>query len=298
MVKRIGDVSRIHLVGHSSGGVDAQLLTCDKPLASDRWSTTEQEIRKKIRSVITIAAPHHGTCLSDAPLAQLLVDPVRNHALLPSLALPLFNLSRLIAKQADGPVIASYMLANLPESARFVAQLMLHRGLVQDLAPRSMAAIRANSVCTHKPFTRSFVTVTPVVNSADPFFRELRALTADTSKSPADALVKQALDLLRASGEKMIRNPGAAIEFTDGISDGVVNSARQLLDPSDPKELAGIVVADHADVIGHYDRTDALMSEEPLNLGLFHSGAAFGDDQFFELYRRVGNCILQSVREL
>src|SRR5437867_12522855 len=70
------------------------------------------------------------------------------------------------------------------------------------------------------------------------------------------------------------------------LNDGVVNTVRQIVNPGRREEVGGLVVADHGDVLGHYDRQDALIGGEPYNAGLFHSGAAFGDDEFFGLYRR------------
>jgi hypothetical protein len=82
-------------------------------------------------------------------------------------------------------------------------------------------------------------------------------------------------------------------EITPQLNDGVVNSARQIVNLNE-EELAGFVVADHADVLGHYDRQDGLIAGRPFNAGLFHSGAGFGDPQFFELYRRVAQEILHT----
>jgi hypothetical protein len=74
------------------------------------------------------------------------------------------------------------------------------------------------------------------------------------------------------------------------LNDGVVNSSRQLIEPLDPKEFVALVVADHFDVVGHYDR--ALYVTDPKTgksetkdemSGLLHSGSRFRDDQFFEL---------------
>ena len=57
----------------------------------------------------------------------------------------------------------------------------------------------------------------------------------------------------------------------------------------------GFVVADPGDVLGHYDRQDALIGGKPYNTGLFHSGAAFGDDEFFGLYRRIAQATLKTI---
>jgi hypothetical protein len=104
----------------------------------------------------------------------------------------------------------------------------------------------------------------------------------------------------------LLRAPG--IELPDlldaGHNDGVVNSARQLLDPNDPNELAAIVVADHFDVVGYYDRfvwkSDApgVLGEDQVQVlaGLLHSGCNFRDDQLFELYHRVADVIASTVQ--
>jgi len=71
----------------------------------------------------------------------------------------------------------------------------------------------------------------------------------------------------------------------------VVYTVRQIVNPGRREEVGGLVVADHGDVLGHYDRQDG----KPYNRCLFHSGAAFGDDEFFGLYRRVAQAILKTI---
>jgi hypothetical protein len=81
--------------------------------------------------------------------------------------------------------------------------------------------------------------------------------------------------------------------ITPTLNDGIVNSVRQIVRPN-PDEFGGFIVADHADVLGHYDHQDALVGGKPFDAGLFHSGAGFGDTQFFELYRTVAEIILHA----
>jgi len=296
-LRHIGDVKRIHLVGHSAGGVDAQLLTCDSPLNRDRWSSGAERIRSRIASVVSIAAPHHGTCLSDAPVARLIADPVVNARWWPTAVGPILGLLRLAANQANGPEIVWNALDHLPDSGRFLLQFLVRRGLILDLSPRCMSAIRRHWHRERRKdiVFRSFVTVTRPSMKAEPFFRDLSSLTADTSQSPATTAVQTAVSLLNDRAAGALRSAVDAPSFDDRANDGVVNSARQIVDPGDRDELAGIVVADHADVMGHYDRQDELISERPLNHGLFHSGAAFRDDQFFTLYRRVAEIIADVI---
>ena len=124
------------------------------------------------------------------------------------------------------------------------------------------------------------------------------------------AAVRRLQDALAADpgGQRLLRAPGIELpELLDaGHNDGVVNSARQLLDPSDPNELAAVVVADHFDVVGYYDRSrwksDAARQlgggrEVQVLAGLLHSGCNFRDDQLFELYHRVAEVIAGTVSE-
>jgi pimeloyl-ACP methyl ester carboxylesterase len=301
LCKRMGDVTRLHLVGHSAGGVDAQLLTCDRPLGKPRWEPEAEWVRAKIKSVIGIAAPHHGTCLANAPIARLVADPLKELVTdplgqlraLPEISRQLWDLSRLATGTAQTEIAWS-VLGRLPESSKFLWGVLGHRGLIEDLAPRAMESTRRHWA-PGGVLIRSFVTVVTKPQEGDPFFKDLYALTSDASQSPATPATSQALVRLQEHAPRAIRSQSAHPAFTDGANDGVVNSTRQLLDPSDPHELAGIVVADHADVLGHYDRQDVFVDDKPLNLGLFHSGAGFGDDQFFELYRRVAEVLAEVI---
>src|SRR5262249_6176649 len=84
--------------------------------------------------------------------------------------------------------------------------------------------------------------------------------------------------------------------FDARLNDGVVNTIRQLVDPDDERQIGGFVVADHGDVLGHYDRQDALIDGPPFNAGLFHSRAGCGDAEFSPLSRRVPTALLSPTR--
>ena len=102
-------------------------------------------------------------------------------------------------------------------------------------------------------------------------------------------------DFIQQHPENVICNPLTPLpqEIDGYINDGIVNTACQLVDPK--STIGGFVVADHADVMGHYDQQDALVEGTVLNAGLFHSGAGFGDDQFFKFYEGIANAILQRI---
>jgi pimeloyl-ACP methyl ester carboxylesterase len=309
---------KVHLVGHSTGGVDANLLTHARPRGASAWSEVDSRagvLRDRIRSVISIASPLQGTCITRDPVARLLND--RDPRGLPGLLnmLGLFAVSAL--KDVELGDFAASSLHELGKTARFVREVTKRWALLDDLEPSrsiDLAGLKKDVV------RRSFVTITgraPLgeanVTPPDGFFRALSERAEGWKTGCAEegehvlasvARLKQALAAEDASS-LLLRAPG--IEVPDlldaGHNDGVVNSARQLLDPSDPNELAAIVVADHFDVVGYYDRyvwkSDGvgLGEEQQVQVlaGLLHSGCNFRDDQLYELYHRVADVIAGTI---
>jgi pimeloyl-ACP methyl ester carboxylesterase len=300
----VGGFERLHLVGHSAGGVDAFLLTQEQPF---RGVATSASFRGKIRSVITIASPHYGTGLAGTDFAQALVNPLSHVAGLPAVGRTFVDVLRFVARDPELPEGFSGALQDWQQSLGFLSNVLQHRELIQDLRPDRMADLQSR--CRPDPSVPAkltcFVTATaPPTNAAepvDPLYRDLYAFTASGVSHLAPA-AKQALRMLDlVPVDKIIRSPGGVpVSVGPSTSDGVVNSAYQLAHPEDLSEFGGLVIADHGDVIGHYPRVDLLTTlpsagaAEPrevnarrINPGLFHSGAAFRDDQLFELYRRV-----------
>ena len=340
--------ARYHLVGHSAGGVDADLLTMEQPLCSGKtcagqtWEHHDSHgIRARIRSITTIASPHHGTNLSNSSAVGFLRDPLHHIDGAAQAAHLSLHLAAMVAQRS----LTLDALAGVAQSGSATRQFLLHlvldQDLLQDLETSRMEALRAKSLRVLFPQTVTFATCAPdfsrarapspalssqarapqparqsvmidgVPRSCDRFFALLQALTAQDA--PASPTTVEALQLLERSSALVIRNPSAHLEALDaGSSDGVVNTARQILlssgrdrraaPPGSPEPIfGGCIVADHADVIGHYDRRDPLSFDiqgktRPINDGFFRSGAGFGDDQFFKLYERVAEWVARAAR--
>lgn len=302
---KVPGVERFHLVGHSTGGVDAQLLTCEPKLSGAPWTVGDMLVRRKIKSVTTIAAPHYGTALADSALARFVERGWPTPAAVPAFLRVSWDLLRLLPQQIEAP--AALHPDWTPEALKFVLQVVQHRELIADLRPAAMEALRLNATPDLEIALSCFVTAAePRVDidpPSEPFFVDLYGLTKPRNDRPTSPAVKEAIALLTrltyaASSDALIRSPVGKLPDHIGcwLNDGVVNTARQIVNPGKPAELGGIVVADHGDVLGHYDRRDALIPGAVLNAGLFHSGAGFGDDEFFTLYQRVAEHIVRAVR--
>jgi pimeloyl-ACP methyl ester carboxylesterase len=305
---------RVHLIGHSTGGVDCHLLTQDAPVGGGSWDDIDPRTRAlldRIRSVITIGSPHQGACITRDPVARLLQQ--RDLRGLPDFAglLARFGASAL-GDLEFGDLLFSAK-RELTKSAGFLRRVLARWELIDDLQPsRAPApALRRRGV-----LRRTFVTVAGqpkpgagAASSPDAFFRALSARASGWSTGCAEEgplVMASVARLEQALADKadrlLIKAPSVDLpaELDAGHSDGVVNAARQLIDPSDPDELAGIVVSDHFDVVGYYDRrvwiTDEHGREQSTLVlsGLLHSGSSFRDPQFFELYRRVADAIAQA----
>jgi hypothetical protein len=301
----------VHLIGHSTGGVDCDLLTHDTPLGGGTWDDVDpraRALRSRIRTVVSIASPHQGACIARDRIARLLRH--RDLRGLPDVAGLLVS---FLASSANDIELSDFLFSSWRESVKsiaFVRRLLSNWELLDDLQPSRDAsgASRLNQVRR-----KSFVTVagrprpgTGGVRPADEFFRALsvRASGWDNGSAEEGSALQASVTRLRkaiaeSADELLIKAPGVELagEIDAGHNDGVVNAARQLIDPRDSNELAGIVVADHFDVVGYYDRrvwvADGDGEERPVQMlsGLLHSGSGFRDAEFFELYRRVANTI-------
>jgi pimeloyl-ACP methyl ester carboxylesterase len=291
-LRRLRDAggARFYLVGHSTGGVDAQLFMNTAPFWDSSWPEAVQELQRQVKKVVTISAPHYGTTLLDSAAAKFIAHPLslQNVKGLVPLLEAAGPLADLLGK--DLPQVLSLTdvsALQFPDVVRFLDSVRRHHELLDELTPKFMETVREKAKAYPGAKLTCFVTGADVRREgrkSDPFYAELHGF-GQMDNAASGAAVNRNIDLLRqAEAALWIQAPKAKrFEISASANDGIVNTARQLLPEA---TLGGIVVGDHADVLGHYDRVD-LSTGKPMNTGVFRSGAGFGDDEFTELYRRV-----------
>lgn len=292
---------QIHLFGHSTGGLDAELLLFEKTLERSAWSPEEQLLRRRIASVTTIAAPHYGTTLALSDVARVLHEPLRNLHRAGALLPPLIALSSVWGERAP---LSYQLLGDVGSAGSFVYQLARDRQLFADLTPQYVEELRAGKkrelsqvklTCFATCALPNPSPVTVRQESPDALFLYLMNHTAGARVAPSPEVLDN-IKRLNACKDvicspSLAPRPPHAFDAVD--NDAVVNTARQLVSDA---ELGAIVHADHADVLGHYDRRDPLYPDRFINEGVFRSGARFGDNEFFALYGRIANVIASAEK--
>jgi triacylglycerol lipase len=274
----------LHLVGHSTGGLDARLL------AHPRYTALPErgDLIARIGSVVTLSAPFHGTPLARrAGNAAWLAVPTlwfgnilasRGRLRLAGQVAALVNLAKRAIRQQPTPtdhVIAQ--LADVDEETadqirRFLGEVARDHRLVQDLTPETMGELNRPLSGTDSVMPASFVSVAPPPGFSlwafvsAPLQRLLYDVTYRLTASPPPQTARV------PEGPWIDRRQTA---LTSTSNDGIVPAWSQTLDG----RAAGIVLGDHLDVIGHYESAGATF---------LRSGSSFDDAHFRALWEQIG----------
>jgi pimeloyl-ACP methyl ester carboxylesterase len=294
--QRLGGPRRWHLVGHSTGGVDAALLLRDSALTEDATGTIygnagwgkASDLVERIRSVTSIAAPHFGSALAECPLARL-------GRLQPSLAAVRDAAwgALDVARRGDlgGRIdFARSAMPGLSKTPFFVAELLFKNDLARDLRPAVLVPLSSRPVradMKSRVFSVATIAPRPASDHSDKLFRDMWTWTHDAAShvTMPEPLLPSAPGLdhlsLRLETQRQFTLPAIG----PGDNDGVVSTQRQVLG-----EPIALVIGDHVDVLGRYRRLSAL-DDKVVDPGLLTSGAEFGDNEFFGLVGRVADRI-------
>ena len=301
------DDSPIHLVGHSSGGLDARLFaTPDVSLHSELRA---EDYARRLRSVVTLCSPHHGT-----PVANFFTSVLGQHLLrLLSLStiyalrfgtLPMSAVSKLVgifarlddqvglsatpADQLYDQLLGDFNTDRREALAHLFDEVSWDRALIPQLTvegvdlfnagTRDRPGVRYGSVVTWAP--------SPGVGTAfkagfDPYAQATHALYVALWQLASRMPVEHTPTLSGAQVEALWRAfgeiPGAK------ANDGVVPTLSQV--------WGDVIVgarADHLDVVGHFsDRKHA-----PPHIDWLSTGAGFSRTDFESLWTAVASYLL------
>ena len=297
------DGEPVHLVGHSSGGLDARLLA--SPGTALPANHDVETIAARVRSVVTVSTPHHGTpaaafftsVLGQKSLEMLSLGTM--YALrfgrLPTAVL--LKIGALAARldehvgfdnnvldQLFGQLLADFTPERREAILRFLHEVRGDQALLPQITPDAMEVfnastrdregVRYGSVIT---WAREPGVGTTIAAGLDPYAQATHAVYSvmhrlSSRMRAVDLAPQQAGALVSAYGELP---PAAA-------SDGMVPTLSQPW---------GAVIhatrADHLDVIGHYADPDA----RPPHFDWLSTGTGFNRSRFLSLWGDVARFV-------
>lgn len=306
------DDADLHLIGHSTGGLDA------RSIVSARMAAEVPDFVRRVRTVVTVATPHHGT-----PLADFFHQDRRGETLLRLLYLftafalhrgprPLmflaFRLFYDVSRAGDAvglgkalPDLLARMLGEMPPDEfdalkKFVEQVGTNQALIEELTPGRLEGfnrdtpdvthVRYGSVVTGSPPPGPEGWFSAVLGTPTPSLRELLSLRL---LDPDPQLVYGVYTYLylkssprpgrfrspEPTPEQATRLRHALGDVFPSLSDGIVPTRSQLWG-----ELLHVANSDHLDVLGHYE-------EPPHHVSWLKSGSHFRTAQFESVWRDV-----------
>jgi triacylglycerol esterase/lipase EstA (alpha/beta hydrolase family) len=303
----------IHMVGHSTGGLDVRLLLSPgvRVAALGPGDGTEETIGSLTRSAVTISTPHHGT-----PLASFFAS-VQGRRLLETVAaraasvegratiVALARTVSMMARVTDFVGIRGTVISKLSEALlrkitfdshdplwAFLREISTDQGIIVQLTPESLNLFGAVVVDRPSVVYSSIVTAAPTPPSA---YRGLELLSPERAVL---ATVFVALHTLTSMARRHYPYPAPTPEqravIEAGIpfpidrrtNDGVVPTMSQI-----EGRLLTAVVADHLDVVGQFAREG-----EPLSDWL-PSGAHFDQESFDSLWGIVAGEIARTEHD-
>jgi hypothetical protein len=310
------DFPRIHLVGHSTGALDSELLVSQRSLdEGGQWSAEASRIRPHIRSVIEIAPPTGGTGLvlskGIALLADGVIQDIANVFLRPweifREAEGLAELGRLteaafslgLSNDLVGQILANGAYDRHP-LLKFLSSVTRDRALLRDLRPAAVSQTlrQAGGVPTGgDPLIKRYVTIArrePSQDASGQLFRELHGLCLEGIRKDGEAhdRAAEAAEALQAlDKDAWISSSSEELNISAEANDGVVNTGLQVPwkdNGPDLSQVAAIVVADHLDVVGGFPMFTG--PDAPAN-SFLTSGSAFRAPEFSRLYRKIAKDI-------
>jgi hypothetical protein len=306
VVEKIGATAQrggapIHLIGHSSGGLDVRLLTAPGvglPTAFD-----VERLAARVRTVVTVATPHHGTPLASffttlrgQHLLQLLslnTIYVLNFGHLPLAALLwmgslLVRFGGLVSNSDLLDELFGRLLEDFTPGRRRAVRTLLRdvvrdQALMLQLTPEAMEVFNASVL--QRPGIRYGAVVT---QAARPSLLSTLGAGLDPAAQVTHGLYTALHQLIAAApgrvSPRLAPGPARALRRVYGAmpppdaNDGLVPTLSQAWGP-----VIHAAVADHLDVLGHF--RDA--AHDPPHVDWLVSGSGYDRRRFEALWTDV-----------
>jgi hypothetical protein len=292
----------VHLIGHSSGGLDVRLAAAPNVLL--RTDLNVERFARSIRTVVTVATPHHGTPLASffasllgqqilQVLALITVYVLRFGKLPMSVLLPIaavfarlddrMGVNSVLLDQLFGQLLENFSAERRRAVQAFLTEVGKDQALVAQLTPEGMdlfnastrdrPGVRYGCVLTrgHTPGMRSTLSA-----GLDP--------SAQLSHMVYHAIYRLAARMPRARTPELTREQARALRRTFGTppsnaaNDGVIPTLSQAWG-----HVVHATEADHLDVIGHFSDP----AHVPPHYDWLSSGSGFTRQRFEALWNDV-----------
>jgi hypothetical protein len=300
----------LHLIGHSSGGLDVRLLTA--PGVELPTTLDVGRMVARVRTVVTVSTPHHGTPLASffttlrgQQLMQLLslsTIYVLSFGHLPLAALLwmgsfLVRFGGLVADnelldELFGKLLEDFTPARRRALRKLLGDVVHDQALMLQLTPEAMEIFNA-SVLQNPDIRYGAV----VGQATPPSLHATLHAGLDPGSQVTHALYSALYRLIAASSgrvsPKLASQQARALRRTYGVApspeanDGIVPTISQAWG-----HVVHVAVADHLDVLGHF--RDA--AHDPPHIDWLVSGSDFDRQRFERLWADVTRFLVPEAR--
>ncbi len=302
-----GDNDDIHLVGHSTGALDARRL-----LDPERVRAADDDVVKRVKSVVSVAGAHRGTPLAATfrtafgkdllrILGALTVQTLRLGPISVGTAMAVAGALSMVDRvvgakkdlidQIEEQILNDFTAERRATLEAFFSELSADQGLLDELSPELARHFDAQTrdregvaygcvVTASKPpsvQTALSLGLSPYAQASHAVFHALWNLTARFTAE--HGMPHTAIDERHKLQDQLGRIP------TERDNDGIVPTLAQF-----HGKLIRAVSADHHDVIGHFDDP----THAPPHIDWLISRSGFRRPQFEKLWRDVARFIVQS----
>jgi hypothetical protein len=299
----------IHLIGHSSGGLDVRLLTA--PGVGLPTTLDTEQLAARVQTVVTVSTPHHGT-----PLASFFTT-LRGQQLLQLLSLntiyvlsfghlplsALLWMGSLVVRFGDlvsnselldelfGRLLEDFTVGRRRAVRALLRDVVRDQALMLQLTPEAMEVFNASVL--ERPGIRYGTVVT---QAARPSLRSTLAVGLDPAAQVTHAVYGVLYQLIASTAPRQLprlashqvralRRAYGAMPPVDA-NDGIVPTLSQAWG-----HVVHAAVADHLDVLGHF--RDA--THDPPHVDWLVSGSGFDRRRFEALWGDVARLLAAGV---